>query len=121
MSAPDASGLRSVGIRLRLICRRPKGRINLVPNTGERRIDELRAKLADGDTLIVAELSRLGRNMFETLNIINTLGEGGVRILFVRQPELSTDGRAGYLSHPPVISRLKKVDQTELFRYASAS
>ena len=61
-------------------------------NTKERRIDELRAKLADGDTLIVAELSRLGRNMFETLNIINTLGESGVRILFVRQPELSTDG-----------------------------
>ena len=58
----------------------------------ERRIDELRAKLADGDTLIVAELSRLGRNMFETLNIINALGESGVRILFVRQPELSTDG-----------------------------
>ena len=61
-------------------------------NTKERRIDELRAKLADGDTLIVAELSRLGRNMFETLNIINALGESGVRILFVRQPELSTDG-----------------------------
>jgi hypothetical protein len=30
--------------------------------------------------------------MFETLNIINALGESGVRILFVRQPELSTDG-----------------------------
>jgi hypothetical protein len=27
--------------------------------------------------------------MFETLNIINALGESGVRILFVRQPELS--------------------------------
>ena len=61
-------------------------------NTKERRIDELRAKLADSDTLIVAELSRLGRNMFETLNIINELGESGVRIIFVRQPELSTDG-----------------------------
>ena len=52
----------------------------------------MRAKLADGDTLIVAELSRLGRNMFETLNITNALGESGVRIIFVRQPELSTDG-----------------------------
>ena len=61
-------------------------------NTKERRIDELRAKLADGDTLIVAELSRLGRNMFETLNIINALGESGVRIIFVRHPELSTTG-----------------------------
>ncbi len=39
-------------------------------NTKERRIEELRAKLADGDTLIVAEPSQLGRTMFETLNII---------------------------------------------------
>ena len=61
-------------------------------NTKERRIDELLSKLATGDTLIVAELSRLGRNMFETLDIINTLGESGVKIIFVRQPELSTAG-----------------------------
>ena len=50
------------------------------------------AKLETGDTLIVAELSRLGRNMLETLNIINQLGETGVKIIFVRQPELSTTG-----------------------------
>ena len=61
-------------------------------NTKERRIDELHTKLQSGDTLIVAELSRLGRNMFETLNIINALGESGVKIIFVRQPELSADG-----------------------------
>lgn len=61
-------------------------------DTKERRIDELLAKLDDGDTLIVAELSRLGRNMLETLNTINRLGEQGVRIIFVRQPELSTLG-----------------------------
>lgn len=61
-------------------------------NTKERRIDELLSKLVAGDTLIVAELSRLGRNMFETLDIINSLGESGVKIIFVRQPELSTDG-----------------------------
>ena len=59
-------------------------------DTKERRIDELLAKLDDGDTLIVAELSRLGRNMLETLNIINRLGES--RIIFVRRPELSTLG-----------------------------
>lgn len=61
-------------------------------NTKERRIDELLTKLNTGDTLIVAELSRLGRNMIETLNIINTLTENGVNIIFVRQPELSTTG-----------------------------
>ena len=66
-------------------------------NTKERRIDELLARLKDGDTLIVAELSRLGRNMLETLNIINELSENGVKLVFVRQPELSTTGPHGKL------------------------
>lgn len=56
----------------------------------ERKIDELLKKLDKGDTLLVAELSRLGRNMLETLNIINTLSEKGIKIVFIRQPELST-------------------------------
>ena len=58
----------------------------------ERRIDELFTKLQDGDVLLVAELSRLGRNMLQTLNIINKLSGRGVQIIFVRQPELSTTG-----------------------------
>ena len=66
-------------------------------NTKERRIDELLARLKDSDTLIVAELSRLGRNMLETLNIINELSENGVKLIFVRQPELSTTGPHGKL------------------------
>ena len=66
-------------------------------NTKDRRIDELQAKLANGDTLLVAELSRLGRNMLETLIIINALSEKGVKIIFVRQPELSTTGQHGKL------------------------
>lgn len=56
----------------------------------KRKIDELLEKLAQGDVLLVAELSRLGRNMLETLNIINTLSEKRIRLVFVRQPELST-------------------------------
>ena len=44
-------------------------------STHERKIDELNEKLDQGDLLLVAELSRLGRNMFETLNIINRLIE----------------------------------------------
>src|SRR5215212_7631920 len=58
----------------------------------ERRIDELLARLTRDDTLIVAELSRLGRNMLETMNIIHALTENGVSLIFVRQPELSTVG-----------------------------
>ena len=61
-------------------------------NTKLRKIDELLEKLKKGDVLLVAELSRLGRNMLETLNIINTLSEKKIKIVFVRQPELSTTG-----------------------------
>lgn len=63
----------------------------------ERRIEELETLLNAGDHLLVAELSRLGRNMLETLNIITTLSERGIRITFVRQPELSTSGAHGKL------------------------
>jgi DNA invertase Pin-like site-specific DNA recombinase len=61
-------------------------------NQRERRITELIDKLKGGDLLLVAELSRLGRNMLETLNIIHELTEKGVKIVFIRQPELSTTG-----------------------------
>ncbi len=60
--------------------------------TKERRIDELLNRLKKSDILLVAELSRLGRNMFEVINIINQLSEQGVEVIFVRQPELSTAG-----------------------------
>jgi len=58
----------------------------------ERRIDELLSMLNKGDMLLVAELSRLGRNMLETLNIINEISKNGINIIFIRQPELSTVG-----------------------------
>lgn len=62
-----------------------------------RRIDELFAKLKQGDLLLVAELSRLGREMLQVLNIINDLSNQGVEIAFVRQPELSTSAGHGKL------------------------
>ncbi|MCB0016188.1 MAG: recombinase family protein [Anaerolineales bacterium] len=61
-------------------------------STKERRIDELLGTVSEGDILLVAELSRLGRNMFEVIEIINQLGAQGVEVVFVRQPELSTVG-----------------------------
>ena len=66
-------------------------------NVSERRIDELQSKLQEGDILLVAELSRLGREMLQVLNIINDLSVKGVKITFVRQPELSTTGSYGKL------------------------
>jgi DNA invertase Pin-like site-specific DNA recombinase len=58
----------------------------------ERIISELLTRLTKGDTLLVTDLSSLGRTMLETLNIINELSQNGVDIVFVRQPELSTIG-----------------------------
>lgn len=63
----------------------------------ERRINELFEKVKSGDSLWVAELSRLGRNMLEVMNIIEALAEKGVSIEFIRQPELSTSGKHGKL------------------------
>ena len=61
-------------------------------DTKTRKIDLLLEKLDPGDTLLVSELSRLGRNMLETLNIINSLSGNKIKIVFVQQPELSTTG-----------------------------
>ena len=66
-------------------------------DVSERRIDELQSKLQEGDILLVAELSRLGREMLQVLNIINDLSAKGIKITFVRQPELSTTGSYGKL------------------------
>jgi DNA invertase Pin-like site-specific DNA recombinase len=61
-------------------------------DTKEKKIDELLTNLSKGDMLLVTELSRLGRNMLETLDIVNELSQNGVSIIFVSQPELSTTG-----------------------------
>lgn len=66
--------------------------ISSTKDIAKRRIDELLHGLGEGDTLLVAELSRLGRNMFEVINIINHLSDNAVDVVFVRQPELSTAG-----------------------------
>ena len=56
----------------------------------KRRIDELESKLSKDDVLITAELSRLGRTMFEVMNLVVRLSEKGVQFVFLRQPELSS-------------------------------
>jgi DNA invertase Pin-like site-specific DNA recombinase len=71
--------------------------ISSIKSTKDRRIDELLTRLNPEDTLIVAELSRLGRNMLQTLGIINGLTERGIKIIFVRQPELSVVGSSSKL------------------------
>ena len=51
----------------------------------QRRIDELLIKLADKDTLIVTEISRLGRSTSEVIHIINKMIERNIRIIFIKQ------------------------------------
>jgi DNA invertase Pin-like site-specific DNA recombinase len=59
-------------------------------NQKERRLEELKNRLKANDTLICAELSRLGRNMLEVMNLIEELNQMNIKLIFIRQPELST-------------------------------
>ncbi len=59
-------------------------------NLQKRKITELKTKLKKNNTLIVAELSRLGRNMLEVMNLIQELNDNNINLVFIRQPELST-------------------------------
>lgn len=55
-------------------------------STAELRIDELLAKLSLNDIVIVSELSRLGRSIKETLNIIETiLQKKQTRLILIKQ------------------------------------
>ena len=51
----------------------------------QRRIDELMARLNSGDTLIVTELSRLGRSTAEVISLVNALVESKVRVRVLKQ------------------------------------
>ena len=60
----------------------------------ERLIEDLFLKLKENDTLVVTELSRLGRNMLEILNLIEKFNSKNIKLIFINQPELSTDNSA---------------------------
>ena len=60
----------------------------------ERLIDDLFLKLKKNDTLVITELSRLGRNMLEILNLIEKFNSKNIKLIFIKQPELSTDNSA---------------------------
>lgn len=57
----------------------------------KRKICELKNMLHKDDTLITTELSRLGRDMLEILNLILELNKVGVKTIFLRQSELSSN------------------------------
>jgi DNA invertase Pin-like site-specific DNA recombinase len=51
----------------------------------QRRIEELLEKLDEADTLIVTELSRLGRSTAEVISLVNSLAERNVRVIIIKQ------------------------------------
>lgn len=51
----------------------------------QRRIDELLEKLDQADTLMVTELSRLGRSTSEVIELVNTLAKRDVRVVICKQ------------------------------------
>jgi DNA invertase Pin-like site-specific DNA recombinase len=51
----------------------------------QRRIDELLEKLNDSDTVIVTELSRLGRSTAEVIALINQLVRRTIRVVIIKQ------------------------------------
>ncbi|WP_121628913.1 recombinase family protein [Poseidonibacter antarcticus] len=57
----------------------------------DRLLDNIFEKLTNGDIFICTELSRLGRNMLEILNLIEKFNELGIKLIFTNQPELSTN------------------------------
>src|SRR3989338_4130175 len=51
----------------------------------QRRIDELLENLDQADTLIVTELSRLGRSTYEVIELVNTLAKRNIRVIICKQ------------------------------------
>lgn len=53
--------------------------------TKQRRIDEVMEKIQSADTLIVSELSRLGRSVAEVTTLINELVRRKIRVIAIKQ------------------------------------
>jgi len=51
----------------------------------QRRLEELLEKLTDSDSLILTELSRLGRSTNEVISLINKLIERNIRVIVLKQ------------------------------------
>ena len=51
----------------------------------QRRIDELVQLLGETDTLIVTELSRLGRSTAEVISLVNAMAERHIRVITIKQ------------------------------------
>lgn len=62
-------------------------------STKERRIDELLFQLQEGDTIIVAELSRLGRSVGQIAMLVDELLKKKVRVICLKE-NITLNGKA---------------------------
>jgi DNA invertase Pin-like site-specific DNA recombinase len=78
----------------------------------ERRIDELLSMLNEHDTLLVTELSRLGRSTGQVINLIDELLTSGIHIIVIK-PNLILDRSQDDLQSLTMITMLALFAQME--------
>ena len=78
----------------------------------ERRIDELLERLKGNDTLIVTELSRLGRSTGQVINLIDELINRRVRVVIIKE-NLSLDTNQDDIQSVTMITLLSLFAQLE--------
>jgi len=78
----------------------------------ERRLDELFQRLNAGDTLIVTELSRLGRSTGQVISLIDELIQHDIRIIVIKQ-QLTLDRNHNDLQSLTMVTLLSLFAQME--------
>ena len=59
--------------------------ISAKKNTRERKIDELLTELKENDTLLVTELSRLGRSLGQIIRIVDELIKRKIKLISIKE------------------------------------
>ena len=78
----------------------------------ERRVDELLERLDPGDTLIVTELSRLGRSTGQIISLIDDLMQHDIRVIVIKQ-QLTLDRTKNDLQSLTMVTLLSLFAQME--------
>lgn len=78
----------------------------------ERRVDELVDQLATGDTLLVTELSRLGRSTGQIISLIDDLLQQDIRVIVIKQ-QLTLDRNQSDLQSLTMVTLLSLFAEME--------
>jgi len=87
-------------------------RISSRKTSKERRLDELLERLVGGDTLLVTELSRLGRSTGQVISLIDELLQQDIRIIVIKQ-QLILDRNQNDLQSLTMVTLLSLFAQME--------